>query len=93
MRDAECGIEESSDSHSPIRDPQSAILIRSSRSASSGRARHSAMTKGSRPSAAHNSSSTAGSRVCRAIRSISACNSSAVIVRAHQSSSARDWRR
>jgi hypothetical protein len=40
MRDADCGIEESRGSHSPIRDPQSAILIRSSRSASSGRARH-----------------------------------------------------
>ena len=66
--------------HSAIRNPQSAFAATARPAvAAPGIA---AMTKGSRPSAAHNSSSTGAACVCRAIRSTSACNSSAVIARA-----------
>ena len=62
LRIADCGIEGSRDS---FPDPQSAILIRTFARPALAAAGIASMTKGSRPSAAHNSSSTAGSRVNR----------------------------
>ena len=58
-----------------------ACNLSSKRSASAGLARHSAMTKGSFPSASKSSRNTSGCLVCCAMRSISACNCSAVIGR------------
>jgi hypothetical protein len=77
--------------HSPTRNPQAsfAALARPALAAPG----IASMTKGSRPNAAHNSSNTAGSHVCRVIRSISACVSSAVIARCRKSSNALDSRR
>ena len=63
------------------------------RSESTGLARHSAMTKGSLPSAAKSSRNTSGCLLCCAIRSISACNCSGVIGFCHSCSSNSELRR
>jgi len=62
------------------------------RSDSAGLAKHSAMIKGSFPSAAKSSRSTSGCLVCCAMRSISACNWS-VLIGTCESSSACELRR
>ena len=59
--------------------PYAIRQLAKSRSTSAGLARHSAMTKGSFPSASNSSRRTSGCFVSRAIRSISACSCSAVM--------------